>query len=270
MTLQPGSTFTIADMPGLRVSELAARAGVPPSTVRFYERAGLLRSARRAVNGYRLFDESAVADLALIGRAKDAGMSLDDAAEVAGAWRDGSCRALAGRLRAHLTAELSRTGERAADLAARRRKLEAMLGRLPAGERARDAGAAEPEAVADRCGPGCGCEGVLGAGAPAAGEAGAAPGCSLDGCSLDEAGLTDRLGQWRALASAAQSTERDGDTVRLTLAPAAIPSAAALMAAEASCCPQGRFTLEVTAGRASLTAEIPGIADALLAGPCTR
>src|ERR1700747_2594242 len=72
LTLQPGSMFTLADMTGLRVSELAARAGVPPSTVRFYERAGLLPAARRAANGYRLFDDSAVDDLALIGRVKGA------------------------------------------------------------------------------------------------------------------------------------------------------------------------------------------------------
>jgi len=34
-------------MNSLRVAELADRAGVAPSTVRFYERAGLLSPARR-------------------------------------------------------------------------------------------------------------------------------------------------------------------------------------------------------------------------------
>lgn len=49
-------------MEGLRVAELAERAGVAASTVRFYERAGLLSPARRAENGYRLFGESALVD----------------------------------------------------------------------------------------------------------------------------------------------------------------------------------------------------------------
>lgn len=117
-------------MAGLRVSELAARAGVPPSTVRFYERAGLLPTARRAANGYRLFDESTVDDLALIGRAKNAGMSLEDAAAVVAAWHGGSCPALKGRLEAHLSAELGRVSDQIADLAAFRRKLEGALDRL--------------------------------------------------------------------------------------------------------------------------------------------
>jgi len=41
-------------MEGFRVAELAERAGIAPSTVRFYERAGLLSPAQRARNGYRM------------------------------------------------------------------------------------------------------------------------------------------------------------------------------------------------------------------------
>jgi MerR family transcriptional regulator, copper efflux regulator len=244
LTLQPGSMFTLADMTGLRVSELAARAGVPPSTVRFYERAGLLPAARRAANGYRLFDDSAVDDLALIGRVKGAGMRLDDIADVVAAWHGGSCSVLQDRLRAHLTAELGQVSEQLADLAAFRRKLEATLGRLTAHS---------ADADAHPCGPGCACDVVLSADAPS-GE-----GAPLPGCSLNEGELADRLRQWRAAAAAAGGAERDGDTVRLTLDPEMLPAVAALVAAEADCCPQARFTLEVTAGQAFLIAEVPGI-----------
>jgi len=231
-------------MTGLRVSELAARAGVPPSTVRFYERAGLLPAARRAANGYRLFDESAVDDLALIGRVKGAGMRLDDIADVVATWRGGSCRVLQDRLRAHLTAEAGRVSEQIAHLVAFRRKLEATLDRLAAHS-------ANPEP--DRCGSGCACDDVLSADAPSGQDA------PLPGCSLHEGGLAERLGQWRAVAAAAQAAERDGDTVRLTLDPGMLPAVATLVAAEAECCPQARFTLEVTAGQAFLIAEVPGI-----------
>lgn len=275
LTLQPGSMFTLADMTGLRVSELAARAGVPPSTVRFYERAGLLPTARRAANGYRLFDESAVDDLALIGRVKGAGMRLDDISGVVTAWHDGSCRVLRDRLRAHLTAEAGRVSGQIADLTAFRRKLEATLDRLAAqsadtdtdtdhrnGNASRDGSAmddprgADEEARStgsDRCGPGCACAIVLSADAPSE------EGAPLPGCSLDERGLADRLGQWRAAAAAARATERDGDTVRLMLDPGMLPAVATLVAAEADCCPQARFTLEVTADQALLIAEVPGI-----------
>jgi MerR family copper efflux transcriptional regulator len=274
LTLQPGSMFTLAGMIGLRVSELAARAGVPPSTVRFYERAGLLPTARRAANGYRLFDESVVEDLALIGRVKDAGMRLDDISDVVAAWHGGSCRVLQDRLRAHLTAEAGRVSEQIADLAAFRRKLEATLDRLTAHSAdvgahhtdgdadreecavdndARDADGEARNPELDRCGPGCACGVVLSADAPSGGDA------PLPGCSLDERGLADRLGQWRAVAAAARAAERDGDTVRLTLNPGMLPAVATLAAAEADCCPQAWFTLEVTAGQAFLIAEVPGI-----------
>ena len=236
--------FTLADMTGLRVSELAARAGVPPSTVRFYERAGLLPAARRAANGYRLFDDSAVDDLALIGRVKGAGMRLDDIADVVAAWHGGSCRVLQDQLRAHLTAELSRSSEQLADLAAFRRKLEATLDRLTAHS---------ADVDAHPCGPGCACDVVL------SGDASCGEGAPLPGCSLDERGLADRLVQWRAAAATARAAERDGDTVRFTLDPGMIPAVATLVADEADCCPQARFTLEVTAGQAFLIAEVPGI-----------
>jgi hypothetical protein len=88
------------------------------------------------------------------------------------------------------------------------------------------------------------------------------PSCSIDGCSLDEAALADRLKAWRALAATAAAAERDGDTMRLTLEVAALPVIAELIAAESDCCPTSRFTLEVAAGQALLTAEIPGLAAA--------
>lgn len=236
-------------MTGLRVSELAARAAVPPSTVRFYERTGLLRPARRAANGYRLFDESAVDDLALIGRAKGAGMRLEDIADVVAEWRGGSCHALKDRLRAHLTAELTGVSERIADLAVFRRTLETALGRL----------AGEQDPGLNECGPGCGCDAALDANAAPADTAAISGALA---CSLGERELAARLAQWRALA-AAGSAERDGDVVRLRLHPDMLPAVTALVAAETGCCPQSRFTLEVRAGQLLLTAEIPGIGPEL-------
>jgi DNA-binding transcriptional MerR regulator len=234
-------------MDGLRVSDLAGRAGLAPSTVRFYERAGLLSPARRAANGYRVFDESALEELAFISRAKGIGMSLEEIAGLVAAWPDSECQSLQARLRDFLATRISQVRAQQAELGAFERQLETVLGRLSA----RDPG---PE----HCGKGCGCEADLDA-SPA--DAGHAPW----GCSLGQDALASRVSQWNAVAAAATSAGHDGDTVRLTLP--AIPdmtaTVAALCAAETTCCPQTRFTLELTAGQLTLTAHAPGTPDLL-------
>jgi DNA-binding transcriptional MerR regulator len=143
---------------GLRVSELAERAGVAPSTVRFYERAGLLSPARRAANGYRVFEESALDELAFVNRAKRIGMSLEDIADLVAAWPGGECRSLQARLREFLAGRIGQVREQLAELGVFERQLQTVLGRLAAG----DPG---PE----RCGTGCGCETDLDVAADGAG-----------------------------------------------------------------------------------------------------
>ena len=112
-------------MDGLRVSELAERAGLAPSTVRFYERAGLLPPARRAASGCRVFDESALDELAFISRAKGLGMSLDDIAALVASWPPGECRLLQARLRAFLAGRISQARQQAAEMGAFERLLAA-------------------------------------------------------------------------------------------------------------------------------------------------
>jgi DNA-binding transcriptional MerR regulator len=225
---------------GLRVSELAERAGVAPSAVRFYERSGLLSPARRTANGYRVFDESALDELAFISRAKGIGMSLEDIADLVASWPVGECRSLQARLRAYLTGRIAQVRQQAAEMGMFERQLQAVLDRLSA----RDPG---PE----HCGRGCICEADLDL-APAAPAAW--------GCSLDSDALASRVGQWQAVAAAATSMERDSGTARLTLPadPEMITTVAALCAAETACCPHARFLLEVTAGQVIVTAEAPG------------
>jgi len=236
--------FTLSAVDSLRVSELAERAGVAPSTVRFYERAGLLSPARRAANGYRVFDESALDELAFISRAKGIGMSLDDIADLVAAWPAGECRSLQARLRAYLAGRIGQVHAQVAELGMFERQLRAVLDRLSA----RDPG---PE----RCGKGCICEADLDL-APGA----TPPGPGAWGCSLDSDALTSRIGQWRALATAATSVEHASGSVRLVLpaGPEMIATVAAVCAAETACCGHTRFLLEVTAGQVVLTAEAPG------------
>jgi DNA-binding transcriptional MerR regulator len=244
---------------GLRVSELAERAGVAPSTVRFYERAGLLSPPRRAANGYRVFGESALDELAFISRAKGIGMSLDDIAGLLAAWPASECRSLQARLRVFLAGRIGQVHEQVAELGRFERQLRAVLDRLSA----RDPG---PE----RCGTGCSCETALD---QALNKATEGPGPW--GCSLDRDELATRIGQWRALAAAATSAERTADAVRLVLpaGPEMIATVTALCAAETACCGQTRFLLEITAGQMTLTAEAPGtpgLLDALFRASVPR
>ena len=244
MTLKLGSMFTLGAVDGLRVSELAGRAGVAPSTVRFYERAGLLSPPRRAANGYRVFGESALDELAFISRAKGIGMSLEDIAGLLVAWPAGECRSLQARLRSFLAGRIGQVHGQMAELRAFEGQLKAVLDRLSAA----DSG---PE----RCGPGCICETALD---PALDEATEGPGPW--GCSLDRDELATRIGQWRALAAAATSAERTADAVLFVLPadPEMIATVTALCAAETACCGQTRFLLDITAGQMILTAEAPG------------
>src|SRR5262245_30563157 len=99
--------FTLSGMNGRRVAELADRAGVAPSTVRCYERAGPLPPARRAVNGYRIVDESGLEELAFIQGAKAIGMSLEDIAGLVAVWPSGSCQSLQAQMRVHLSGQIS-------------------------------------------------------------------------------------------------------------------------------------------------------------------
>jgi DNA-binding transcriptional MerR regulator len=244
LTLKLSYRFTLGAVDGLRVSELAERAGIAPSTVRFYERAGLLSPARRTASGYRVFDESALDELTFISRAKGIGMSLDDIANLVASWPVGECRSLQARLRAYLAGRIGQVRQQAAETGMFERQLQAVLDRLSA----RDPG---PE----HCGRGCICEADLDL-APGQAPAGPAPW----GCSLDSDALASRTAQWRALAAAATSIERGSGTARLAppADPEMIAAVAALCAAETACCPHARFLLEVTAGQVILAVEASG------------
>ena len=64
----------------MRIGELARRAGVRTSAIRFYEAKGLLPAARRTSNGYRDHPAETLAVLAFITRAQTLGFTLADVA----------------------------------------------------------------------------------------------------------------------------------------------------------------------------------------------
>ncbi|MFJ5368982.1 helix-turn-helix domain-containing protein [Bosea sp. CER48] len=70
-------------MSRLDIGEIAERSGVPPSTLRYYEEIGLIRSdGRRGLR--RQFDADVLLKLSLINLGKAAGFSLDEIAGMFG------------------------------------------------------------------------------------------------------------------------------------------------------------------------------------------
>ena len=61
----------------MNIGDVAARAGLPAKTIRYYEDIGLIRPLRSG-NGYRAFRESDLHKLSFIGRARGLGFSIEE------------------------------------------------------------------------------------------------------------------------------------------------------------------------------------------------
>jgi MerR family transcriptional regulator, copper efflux regulator len=97
----------------LTIGEVARRAGVATSTVRFYERRGLLTADARQ-SGQRRYRDETLRRLVFIGMLQDAGLSLEDIAAVLDAASVAEWKAVARQRLADLDGEIDRL-ERARD-----------------------------------------------------------------------------------------------------------------------------------------------------------
>lgn len=66
----------------MTIGQVAKAAGVELSTMRYYERRGLVKPAARRVSGYRDYGSDAVRRVRFIRHAQELGFSLDDIAEL--------------------------------------------------------------------------------------------------------------------------------------------------------------------------------------------
>jgi len=64
------------------IGQLAKASGVPTSTVRYYERRGLVWASARSAGNYRLYDEDALDRLQFVRSAQGAGFTLADITEL--------------------------------------------------------------------------------------------------------------------------------------------------------------------------------------------
>ncbi len=104
----------------LRISELARAAGVPTSTVRYYERTGILRPSGRSAANYRLYSEADLERLRFIRAAQATGFSLEDVTTLL---RPAPC----GRVQELIEERLSRVAVRMKELRHVKRVLGAAL-----------------------------------------------------------------------------------------------------------------------------------------------
>src|SRR3954469_10756540 len=192
-------------MADILISDLARVSGFPSSTLRYYERVGLLAPAGRSAGGYRVYDDRAVERLAFIARAKRLGLNLDDVRDLVALWDDGACRPVQARL-------LSLLDEKAALLDAQIDELARF--RVQLGHVRRSLASTEP---ADRCGPGCGCDADLPA--PVV-------------CTLDADDAPERLREWQAVFDRVETRHArpDGIELRFPRDSAVLASVAAVAA----------------------------------------
>jgi DNA-binding transcriptional MerR regulator len=219
----------------MKISELSARTGMPASTLRFYEAEGLL-PADRAVNGYRVYGETAVDRLAFIAQAKHLDLPLAAVRDLLTAWESEPCHSVRARYRPMLVERAAQVDERIGLLEALRSTLATAVQRLY-GLPDRD----------DPCDAGCTFLDRAGSALPLATESPHPIACSLGG---DDLGA--RIGSWHELLAEAPRSDVAGG-VRITLAISTLGRAAALAEAEQSCCAFYTFRIDLHGSTFDLT-----------------
>ncbi|MGP4048994.1 MerR family transcriptional regulator [Streptomyces sp. 2A115] len=247
-----------------RISQLAELSGIPATTLRFYETAGLLPAERTAA-GYRVYDQDAVERLAFISSGKALGLPLEEIRDLLAVWEQGVCAAVRQRMVPLVAERIADADRRQAELAAFSARLaqvhEQLSGPAPEGA----------------CGPDCGCMSTQAPGpvpvtlSPTRPDpvepAGQAWKTAPVACTLGGAELGERTGQWQALVARATGREDIEDGLQLTF-PASADLAgqiAALAAAEQDCCAFFDFTLRMTPSALILSGRAPESASVILA-----
>ena len=110
----------------MRISEVAVRAGVPVSTVRYYERIGLLPTPERTDSGYRDYDEDSATRLLFVSRARGLGIGLEQIAELLPAWRGSNCGSARDRVVSLIDEKRTEISARIAELSSFAQKLQAV------------------------------------------------------------------------------------------------------------------------------------------------
>lgn len=71
----------------MNIGDVAAKSGLPPKTIRYYEDIGLIQPSRSA-NGYRCFRPQDLHTLTFLARARELGFSIEDCRILLGLYQD--------------------------------------------------------------------------------------------------------------------------------------------------------------------------------------
>jgi DNA-binding transcriptional MerR regulator len=239
----------------LLISELAARSGFSPSTLRYYEQVGLLTAAERSTGGYRLYDEAALARLRFIERAKQLGLPLEEIRELVAVWDGGLCAHVQDRLREHVAANTTEVRARIAELTTFATQLDAADAQLT--DRSPDGPCAE----------GCGCVAPDPATASAPRVLELAPTRRRVACTLAADDQPARLAEWTELLALVEHREPIDGGVRLRFPadPVLAGRLADLATREHACCSFFTFTLHPASNAVTLDVQGPDDAAAIIA-----
>lgn len=215
-------------MTSLTISQLARRSGVPATTLRYYEKVGVIPAPTRSDSGYRLYDEQALARLAFVQRAKALGVELEDLADLVRLWDGAECAPVQDRLRSLVHEQRAATHERLDELSQLAADLDAVSATI--GDTA--------------CGPDCACVQPITVGAS---ELSIAPERLIGAsCTLDSEEMRERLAEWRSLRDRAVSVEDLPGGARLTFAADELVAPIAdLVGRESECCAFYTFDLRI-------------------------
>jgi DNA-binding transcriptional MerR regulator len=235
-------------MTSYSISDAARQTGLPTSTLRYYERIGLLPAPGRTDSGYRAYEERALERLAFIAHARALGLRLDEIGELADLWDADRCGPVQERLRALITAKIADTQARANALMELSSELSSFVGSLKT---------SAPDAP---CGADCGCHTGPGPAGSSARSLAMLPSTGPDlACSLEGDDMTRRLAEWRVLAGQATARLALDDGIRLTFSSVDLRMMADLVAREQACCSFLSFAIASTPVGATL--DISGPSD---------
>jgi DNA-binding transcriptional MerR regulator len=234
-----------------KIAEVAKRSGFNASTLRYYEELGLVPPVGRTPAGYRMYDDSSLARLAFISRAKQLGCTLDEITDLAVAWDGDRCEPIQTRLRALVSAKIAEAQARVQEMVAFTAQLqeasEVLARHTPEGP----------------CDDDCGC--APNADDPSAGSTavrlGVKPTNETDSpiaCTLGAVDMPGRLAAWQAGLAPVVSREPITGGVRLVFAPdTAVGDLAELAAAEQDCCMFFRFAITIDSRGIALEVTAP-------------
>ncbi len=118
------STYTIG--------QVAEQSGFSASALRYYEGIGLVEPATRTGSGYRLYDDTSLARLSFIARAKQLGCTLDEITDLVGIWDGARCGPVQRRFHDLVTDKLADTERQIAELTLLRDQLRQAATQLDA------------------------------------------------------------------------------------------------------------------------------------------